>query len=347
MTLNDLRSRIDAVDGFSGTVLVTRDGADVFVGCWGFANRADAIPITREIRFGLASLSKSFTAVAIARLVDSGKVAFDTPVVECLPPAVRPRDLDPGVTLHHLLTHTSGLSDYFEESESDTVDEYAEIWETRPSYRYRRPVDFVPLFADLPRRAEPGAAFSYNNAGFIVLALVIEAVTSEPFVDVVRREVLEPAGMRDSGYFALDEINPSTAVGYVLGADGTWRSNVYSIPAVGGGDGGCFATADDLVRFLSAVEEARLLSAETTRTMLSAQVTTEGAYTYGCGFWLRNSGPTRAFGGAGDDPGAAARAFRWPELRTTAVVLANATEGANEAWPLVVAAIEEAADAED
>jgi CubicO group peptidase (beta-lactamase class C family) len=319
--------------------LITRDEIDLFTGCWGAANRADGVPVTRATRFGLASLSKTFTAVAIGRLVDGGSVEFDTPVMDCLPADSRPADLDPRVTIHHLLTHTSGVADYFEESELE-IAEYAKLWEGKPNYLYRRPADFLPLFADLPRRAEPGAVASYNNAGFILLGLVAEAVSSVPFIELIEREVLEPAGMADSGYFALDEVRPRTAVGYVRGEDGNWHTNVYSIPIVGGGDGGAFATADDLVRFLAAVEEGRLLSPETTSRVLSPQVQFREGVAYGYGFWLLGEGPTRAFGGTGADPGVAARALRWPELRITAVLLANVSDGDSETWPLVASAVE-------
>jgi CubicO group peptidase (beta-lactamase class C family) len=333
-----------ARDEFSGAVLITRDGVDLFAGCWGAANRADDVPITRSTRFGLASLSKTFTAVAICRLVDAGRVDFSTPVIDCLPRSARLRDLDARVTLHHLLTHTSGLADYFEESELD-IAEYARLWDEKPNYGYRRPADFLPLFAELPRRVEPGAAASYNNAGFILLALVAEAVSSLPFIELIEREVLATAGMNDSGYFALDEVRPRTAVGYVQAEDGTWRTNVYSIPIVGGGDGGAFATVDDLVRFLAALEGGRLLSAETSSKMLSPHVQFRDGVAYGYGFWLLGEGRTRSYGGTGADPGVAARAMRWPELQITAVLLANMSEGDSKVWPLVLSAVENAAAA--
>jgi CubicO group peptidase (beta-lactamase class C family) len=346
MDLERLEAEIaarSARDEFSGAVLIARDGMDLFAGCWGAANRADSVPVTRNTRFGLASLSKTFTAVAIGRLVDAGTVDFATPVIDCLPPDARPRDLDPRVTLHHLLTHTSGLADYFEESEHD-IAEYARLWDEKPNYRYRRPADFLPLFADLPRRADPGAVVSYNNAGFILLALVAETVTSLPFIELIEREVFTPAGMDDSGYFPLDEARPRTAVGYVPGEDGIWHTNVYSIPIVGGGDGGAFATADDLVRFLAALDDGRLLSADTTGKMLSPQARFRDGVAYGYGFWLLGEGRTRSFGGTGADPGVAAKALRWPELRITAVRLANVSEGDSEIWPLVRSAVEDAAE---
>jgi CubicO group peptidase (beta-lactamase class C family) len=327
---------------FSGAALITRGGVDVFSGCWGAANRADGVAITRRTRFGLASLSKTFTAVAIGRLVEAGKLDFPTPVGECLVPELRPKDLDPRVTVRHLLTHTSGIADYFEESELE-IAEYAALWEERPNYSFRRPGDFLPLFAELPRRAEPGSEPSYNNAGFILLALVAEAVSSTPFIELVEAEVLAPAGMSNSGYFALDEVRPNVAIGYIPGADGTWRTNAYSVPIVGGGDGGAFSTVDDLVRFLAAVDGGELLSPETSRTMLTPHVQFRAGVSYGYGFWLLGEGRMRAYGGTGADPGVDVQAMRWPEPGVTAVALSNMSDGNAELWPLVRSAAESAA----
>jgi CubicO group peptidase (beta-lactamase class C family) len=328
-----------ARDEFSGAALITRDGADIFAGCWGAANRADDIPIARRTRFGLASLSKTFTAVAIGRLVNSGKVDFTTAVADCLSPDLRPRDLDPRVTVRHLLTHTSGIADYFEESELEIAD-YAALWSESPNYGYRRPADFLPLFADLPRRAEPGAKASYNNAGFILLALVAEAVSSTPFIELVETDVLAPAGMTDSGYFALDEARPHVATGYIPRASGAWRTNVYSIPIVGGGDGGAFSTVDDLVRFFAAVDGGDLLSPETSSTMLTPHVQFREGVSYGYGFWLLGEERTRAYGGTGADPGVDVHAMRWPELGITAVLLSNMSDGNAELWPLLRSTVE-------
>lgn len=115
MDVERLESEIRALaaeDESSGVVLIVREGADLIEIVWGHANRSDEVPVERETRFGVASVSKMFTATAIGRLVDAGELNFDAPVVECLAAQLRPRDLDERVTLHHLLTHTSGVSDY-------------------------------------------------------------------------------------------------------------------------------------------------------------------------------------------------------------------------------------------
>ena len=113
-----------------------------------------------------------FTAVTVASLVRQGMVTFNTAVVDILPPARRPSTLRPDVTVHHLLTHTSGIADYFEESTVEDDEEYAELWRDRPTYRMREPADFLAIFADLPPYRGPGEAYQYSNAGYIVLGLI-------------------------------------------------------------------------------------------------------------------------------------------------------------------------------
>ncbi|WP_313351732.1 serine hydrolase domain-containing protein, partial [Exiguobacterium sp.] len=150
----------------------------------GFAHRGYRISNTETTRFGIASGAKLFTAVAILRLVEAGKVALDERVATILPDIGI--DLD-GVTVHHLLTHTSGIGDYFDEA---TMTDFEEVFQDFPMYRLRRPIDFLPLFQDQKRQFTAGERFHYNNAGYILLGLVIEQLTKQPFSDYVTNESL-------------------------------------------------------------------------------------------------------------------------------------------------------------
>lgn len=325
-------------DESSGLVLITQDGADLVEITWGVANRSHEVPVARDTRFGVASVSKMFTATAIARLVDSGTLRFDTPVAEILRADGRPGDLDERVTLHHLLTHTSGVADYSRDVVSSEA--YSQLWALRPTHALRRPRDFLPLFADRRRVAEPGATVSYCNAGFILLALVVEAATSLPFGDAVAREIFAPAGMTDAGYFALDEVRPRRAVGYTRAANGAWMTNVFSIPVVGGGDGGAVVTADDLVRFFGAFDGGRLISESTKAAMIAPHVPADQGppgygYSYGYGLMVAGEGRSYRFGHSGGSAGESARAFHWPELRITALMLSNVTAGGAYCWKLI------------
>lgn len=314
-----------ADDGdFSGTVLVTAGEETLLHACHGIANRAAGVPVMRRTRFGVASLSKMFTAVAVLAALDDAGVGVDERVVDLLPEWRRPRTLDPGVTVHHLLTHTSGIGDYAEEDENlpGYVPDYAALWRELPNYRMRRPDDFLPLYSGLPAVSTPGEAYHYCNAGFVLLGALLEELTGEEFTEAVAARVLRPAGMRHSGYFALDEALPDIALGYFPPErpGGPWRSNIYSIPVVGGGDGGAFVTAQDLDRFLRAVASGELLGDGTTARMLTPHAQVEEGLWMGHGAYLRGDG---SFGYGGGDPGVEAIARHLPSRAATMVILAN------------------------
>ncbi len=324
---------------FSGTAAITTAGPSAFQACYGLANRADGVPIRPSTRFGLASVTKMFTAVAVADMVGNGLLEFNTPVIEVLPAQRRPSTLRPDVTVAHLLSHTSGIADYFEEEDEDA--DYAQLWTERPTYTMRRPGDFLPLFGDLPPYRAPGQQFQYSNAGYIVLGLVIEEVAEQPYVDVVTQRVFERAGMLDSGFFALDEARPDVAVGYLPPAtpDGIWRSNVTAMPIVGGADGGAFSTVADLDRFLRAYDDGALVGAELRDAMLTPRTPVDPGLSMGYGVIIYEGGRTWRFGHAGGDPGVEVFVMRFPELDVNAMVLCNVEGCAQEVRDLLVQAV--------
>ncbi len=326
-----------ADDRFAGTVLVTRSGDVVFEACHGLANRADAIPIRPETRFGLASITKMFTAVTVASLVERGLMGFGDHVVDLVPETRRPSTLDPAVTVHHLLSHTSGIADYFEEEHEN--DDYADLWRERPVSAMRRPADFLPLFGDLPAYRPPGERFQYSNAGFVLLGLVVEDIGGQPFIDAVTKAVFEPAAMADSGFLALDEVHPAVATGYLAPRQpgGPWRTNVYSIPVIGGADGGAFATAADLSRFLDAYARGQVVGPALRDVMLTPHAVFDDGADYGYGLILKH-GPA-GFGHGGGDPGAEGLVYRFPDLDANVVVLANVNGVAGDVRDLVVDAL--------
>jgi len=307
--------------GFSGHVLVSRGGQAVFEGSYGPANRSDGIAISPATRFGLASFTKMFTAVSIVGLMHERGIPYETAVVTLLPPERRPATLRDDVTVHHLLTHTSGIADYFEE-EDDAGGDYADLWRDRPTYRMLRPVDFLPLFGDLPPYREPGIRWQYSNAGYIVLGLLIEELAGVPYTQVVQERVFDPAGMTSSGFFALDEARPDVAVGYLPPAveGGPWRSNIFSIPVVGGADGGAFATAGDIDRFLRAYGDGTLVGERLRDLMLTPHEQPDPDIACGYGVFLYGG---QRWGHGGGDPGVEVFGHRMPDLDVNLVVLCN------------------------
>jgi CubicO group peptidase (beta-lactamase class C family) len=317
-----LRTWVDERD-FSGQVLMTQAGEVIFEGSYGLADRSTSTPVTPATRFGLASVTKMFTAVTIADLVTAGAVTFDTPVMEVLPADRRPSTLLPEVTVHHLLCHTSGIADYCEEDEDSPayLEDYGSLWERIPSYSIERPADFLPLFGDLPPYRKPGTQFQYCNAGYIVLGLVIEELTGRPFAEVAQERVFDRAGMTASGFLRLDEALPDVAVGYLprSGPDEPWRSNIYSIPIVGGADGGAFSTAHDLDRFLHLYADGTLLGDQLDRVLAPHSDAGDGFFE-GYGVHLY---PDGRYGHGGGDPGVTVIINRWPDDDLHVVVLCN------------------------
>lgn len=319
---------------FSGVALVWRDGSPLFMHAAGLANRGLGVPVQPDSRFLVASVTKLVTGVTALRLVDRGLLDFHGSAAAVLPPAQRPASLAPEVTLHHLLSHTSGVANYHVD-EDETWASFTSCWDRIPTYHLRGPGAMLPLFADRPARFAPGERFSYADANFLLVGLMIEAVTGERFPEVVRAEVFEVAGMPDSGFPCLDEDPPRLATGYLVTDDPphAWRSNVYSVPAGGMPDGGLVTTATDLARLLDALQSGALLPPDLHAAMTSPQNplgTTTERYGYGCELEVVD-GVVTVLGHGGLDPGVSARVHHHVSSRTTIVVLCNQDRGS---WPV-------------
>lgn len=329
-------AELTSAERFSGSVLVTEGENTLFEFCGGLADRASGTEVHAGTRFGLASLSKAFTAVAVLSCVRDGLLQVEDRVIDLLPRGRRPRTMSDSVTVHHLLSHTSGIGDYAEEDEElpGYVDDYGSLWQDVPTYRMERPDDYLPLYADAEPVADPGAEFHYCNAGYVLLGAVLEEMTGDQFVPMVEQRVSQPARMTSSGYFRLDEPVPDVAVGYLPRVTDTspWRSNVYSVPVVGGGDGGANATPHDIDRFLRAIGSGDLLGADLSALMRTRQALVAEEIWYGYGLYLRADG---GFGHDGGDPGAETVARHMPDRDLTLVALCNGEGMLDDVWRLV------------
>lgn len=317
-------ARLEAEENFSGILRVVRGEQVLLESCHGLANRTDSVRVRLETRFATASLSKMFTAVAVLDAAGRGEVGVHDPVVDVLPPDLRPSTLRPDVTVHHLLSHTSGIADYYEEDEDlpGYQDDYGALWRDRPTYSVRDYVALLPLFADLPPVCPPGEAHHYSNAGYVLLGILLSHVSGLPFIEAVETRVLAPAGMLSSGYPALDEVCPDLAVNYLepLAEGGPWRTNIYSVPAVGGGDGGAVTTAADVDRFLRTVASGGVWRGVTPEDVLAPRLAAEDRWAPGYGVDVRDDG---VFCKDGGDPGVATFARFNPATDTSLVLLAN------------------------
>lgn len=175
----------------------------------------------------------------------------------------------------------------------------------------------------------PGEKFSYNNAGFILLGLIVERVTGMEFPKYIGENVFHVCGMLDSGYFRMDQLPKRTALGYIDSEEGdAWRTNVYSVPIIGGPDGGAFTTVRDLVKFWEALFEHKLLTKELTEKLLSPQIHVNKHLYYGYGVWISTiDNEIFKYFVMGSDPGVALRSSVYAESKIHAHVISNIGKG--------------------
>ncbi|WP_214883624.1 MULTISPECIES: serine hydrolase [unclassified Exiguobacterium] len=323
---------------FSGVYSVTSPTESIHHS-FGYANRSEQIQNEVTTRFGIASGCKLFTAIAICQLVEQGQLSFSTSLDSFqtfdLP------NISPQVTIHQLLTHTSGIPDYFDESISD---DFEALWRDVPMYRLQQLRDFLPLFQQKFMKDEPGSRFSYNNAGYILLGLIVEDVTGQSFTDYIEQSIFHPAGMIDSGYFSLDSLPSKTALGYIEHSNGTWRTNQYAIPIKGSADGGAYVTVQDMGRFWEALFSHRLLDSSSTSVLLTPHVTVnDRGECYGYGVWIQRHATEEIYKYhvMGYDPGVSFHSGYYPKTATISVVCSNQSDGSFDVMKQIEAQIGE------
>lgn len=272
-------------DGFRGNVLIYQNDGILCEYTNGFADLANERPNTVDTRFASASAGKVFVAVGILQLIETGQLHWEDTIGHLL--SIPLYAIDPDVTVRQLLNHTSGIPDYFDES---VMEEYEELWVDFPNYKIRHNGDVLPLFIEKPMMYPKGERFQYNNSGYVMLALIIEAVTGMAFDQYLKKNVFDVCGMEATGYFELDRLPSKCASSYIFCPEtNDYRTNIYSVDAKGTGAGGAFITVKDIVSFWKALSGYQLLAKELTEKMLSKQ---SGSGTdpeegwYGYGVWL-------------------------------------------------------------
>ena len=310
----DLDAKLDELtsrDLFSGVALIAKDGKPVWQKITGLADREQKRPATAETRFRLGSMNKMFTSVAIAQLVEAGKLKF-TDTVDKILPDYPNQDVAKKITVHHLLTHTAGMGNIFGAKFDQLKDKLHDL------------KDYLPLFSSEPLQFEPGKAWSYSNAGFIVLGLIVEKVSGENYYDYVQHHIYDKAGMKSSGDIPKTERGPEIAVGYMKMDDRllpNWDTLPYRGMSAGGGD----STAADLLKFAIALRSYALLSRELTEKITSAQAEPApgSPEKYGYGFGVREINGQRVVGHGGGAPGMNADLSIFWDSGYTVIVLAN------------------------
>jgi len=327
-----LRNLCEKIE-FSGTIKLIEGKNDLHQ-AYGYANRSNQISNDLDTRFGIASGCKLYTAIAVCQLVEAGKLSFQTSMRDCLDDDFP--HVSKEVTVHHLLTHSSGVADYFDE---EVMVNFEELWIEFPMYTLRNLKDFLPLFQQGKVAFQPGERFHYNNAGYILLGLIVEKISGMPFSEYVERNIFAKAEMTKSGYFMLDRLPENTAYGYIDNDnDGNWRTNIYSIPIKGGADGGAFTTASDMSKCWRALLNNELLSQEYTQKLFTPYMSEvdDADECYGYGIWIsKRNGEIFKYHIMGYDPGVSFHSAVYPKEDVTLTVLSNKESGPFDVMSLV------------
>ena len=302
-------------DEFSGVILFAKDGQPLFKKAYGLANKSFEVPNQVDTKFNIASMGKMFTGVAVAQLAEQGKLSFEDPVSKYLSSAWLKQEITEKIQIQHLLTHTSGLGNYFNEK----------FWQSS-KLLFRTVEDFKLLVGDEILSFEPGTQWSYSNTGFLLLGAIIEKVTGSSYFDYVREYIYEPAGMINTDAFDVDRLVPNLAIGYIKECtddEGVkWRNNLFDHVIKGGPAGGSFSTIEDLLNFDIALRSHKLLSPEYKELVLSEKPEI-GAPGYGYGFVVSQEDAGHIAGHEGGFSGISCQLKMYLDLGYTIVVLSN------------------------
>ena len=325
---NTMAASVETHD-FSGVITIRQKENVLYEGAFGYANRSNRIANTLATRFGIASGTKFFTALAIGKLIEAQKLSFSTLLKDCL--ALNFAHYSQDITIQHLLTHTSGIPDYLDE---DSITDFDNIHLSIPWYALKSPRDYLAVFPDQPMKFAPGQGFSYSNGGYILLGVVIEELTGMRYQDFVEQEIFKPIGMDQSGYFVSNKLPEKTALGYIMEADGGWRTNVFNLPIIGASDGGAFTTVGDVATLWKSFWTYEILPKALVDIYSQAYVKAEPAgehIYYGHGLWMREH-DSRTYFLVGGDAGVSFKSLvdRAAELEVT--VISNSSHGA---WPVL------------
>lgn len=292
------------VHGFSGTARVLVDDALAMQKSVGLAERSFGIAHGPETRVSINSISKTFTAVAALRLAERGELDLDASVARVLEDFSA--EWADRVTIHQLLSHSSGLPREAGLDAGSTSSLHEQL-------------DAV---AEQSLRFEPGTGFGYSNVGYIVLGNLIEAATGKDFADVIADEVLQPAGLKDTGMYVGRRVVERQAVPYRFGPGGVVDAQRTKILGESAG-GGLYSTPADLERFVRALEDDTLLN-EASRERLFAPHIGAGEGGHEAYAWsIKQFGPARLRFSAGSGYGTKSVVVRDPESGLFIAIVSN------------------------
>ena len=302
--IDKLLNSLTEKEAFTGAVLVALNGELLLSQGYGLADRDKKLPNTPQTKYRLGSVTKQFTAMAILMLQAQGKLNVQDPICryisEC--PAIWQ-----DITIHHLLTHTSGMPELPD----------PELPKGKPT----TPEQMISLLKDKRLDFPPGARWYYSNTGYIVLGYIIEQASGLPYEAFLQQYIFEPLQMKDTGY---DHNDGSLAIGYT-GYDGQWKEADYIDMTMPYAAGGLYSTVEDLYRWDQALYSEQLVSKELLDEMFTPYVAAPafGDMEYGYGWLIGKSFDHKIVWHPGEIEGFGADIDRYIDDKLTIIVLSN------------------------
>jgi CubicO group peptidase (beta-lactamase class C family) len=315
--IDEYLTRANKTGQFNGAALVAENGRVIYKKGLGLANMEWNVPNEVDTKFRLASITKQFTAALILQLVDQGKLKLDGKLSEYLPDYRK--DVGDKVTIHHLLTHTSGIPSYtslpkFMEEASRTPYQVAE---------------FVKKYASGDLEFEPGAKFRYNNSGYFLLGAIIEKIHGKPYEQVIKENIFDPLGMKNSGYDRHNTILSKRASGYQKTPAG-YVNAPYLDMSIPYAAGSLYSTVEDLYLWDQALYADKVVSAKSREVMYKPFLDN---YAYGWGISKvtlpQSKEIINSVAHSGGIHGFSTLITRYPEPKHLIVLLDNTSQGGN------------------
>jgi D-alanyl-D-alanine carboxypeptidase len=307
----DLAAKADAyvasyvkAERFHGSVLVAKDGKVILSRGYGMANLELDVPNKAETKFRLGSITKQFTATAILQLQEQGKLSVTDEISKYVPDSP---EAWKGITIHHLLTHTSGIPSY-----TDGPEYVQHMREDS-----KGPLEFIKKFRDKPLEFKPGAEFRYDNSGYFLLGVIVEQVSKMKYEDYLRRNVFDKVGMADTGYDWPTTILKNRATGYSK-EKGKLINSEYLDMGQPYAAGSLYSTVLDLYKWDRALYTSKVLSAKSIETAF-----TPNLGTYGYGWFIEPQHGHKTVGHGGGINGFSTVIRRAIEEDAVAIVLSN------------------------
>lgn len=308
--LDKLFSAAYPADGPGAAVLVEQNGKPLLRKAYGLADLELGVPLAPDSIFRIGSITKQFTSVLVMQLVQEGKLAENDPITKFFPDF--PPAQGQGVTVRHLMTHTSGIPSY-----TDLAEWLPRI---REDLSVQQILDFTK---DKPRDFPPGTQWKYSNTGYIVLGAILEKVEGKPYAQIVKDRIFKPLGMTSSSYGEEARIILRRAKGYG-GSAGSYQNAPYLSMTQPFAAGSLLSTVDDLARWNAALYGESVLAAPYRDRLWQPALLADGRnthYSYGWGIWEYEG--HQVISHSGGIHGFATDALRVPDAKLFVAVLSN------------------------